>query len=437
MKTSIKTLILAMSCLSTAGIAQANTELHVQRFFGACDAEYGKSVDVDAATGECGIMTTLINKFNQENPDIDVKVSTVEWPGYDQLTAQMASRTPPDVVTMHNSVISDYQSRQLIVPIDDFLKRQGIDKAMFTPTSSNGVTRDGHFFGLPLDTWTMLFHMNMDLMKKANLVDDQGKAIFPTSPQELLDQAHQFKKLTGKPYFIQILTNETAAYARFFYTYMFQQGSQFFADPEHINLQTQDAKNAVNLMRAIYKDNLTTKNMDYPATVSSFSNGDGGVLLNGNWLISNYNKQSHDQSSPLYNNYDVAPYPFLYHQEKAHYVDGHSWVVPNKRRSAELDAAIGKFFKFFADNDYQWSRTGHLPSVSSVLDDPKFLALPHRSEILSITQTGKGLPSGVKRQFAIQDIIGEELAAAVIGDKSVDDALSDAQQRVNDMLSNL
>ncbi len=437
MKTSIKTLTLALSCLMTGGIAQANTELHVQRFFGACDSEYGTSTDVAAANGECGIMTTLINKFNQENPDIDVKVSTVEWPGYDQLTAQMASRTPPDVVTMHDSVISDYQSRHLIVPVDEFLEKQGINKSIFTPTATGGVTRDGQFYGLPLDTWTMLFHMNMKLMKQAGLVDAAGKPILPNSPEELLTQARQFKEKTGKPYFIQILSNETAAYTRIFYTYLFQQDSQFFANPEHINLQTPEAKNIVSLLKTIYDENLTTKNMDYPATVSSFSNGEGGILLNGNWLISTYDKQSHNSDSPLYNSYDIAPYPFLYHKTKAHYVDGHSWVVPNKPRSEELDAAIAKFFKFFADNDYQWSRTGHLPSVNAVLDNPEFLALPHRSEILSVTQTGQGLPSGVKRQFAIQDILGEELAAAIMGDKPIDDALADAEQRVNDMLSNL
>ncbi|SDG73154.1 carbohydrate ABC transporter substrate-binding protein, CUT1 family [Vibrio xiamenensis] len=437
MKTYLSTLSLAIGCLVSATAVQAKTELNIQRFFGACEAEYGQSTDVSSASGECGIMTTLLNKFDKENPDIEVHVSTVEWPGYDQLTAQMASRTPPDVVTMHNSVISDYQSRNLIVPIDQFLAQEKIDKSTFTPTATNGVTRDGQFYGLPIDTWTMLFHINMDLMKQAKLVDDAGKPILPSSPDELLQQAEQFKKATGKPYFIQILSNETAAYARMFYTYMFQQNSHFFDDPSKVSLNTPEAKNIVNLFKQIYDQNLTTKNMDYPATVSAFSNAKGGILLNGNWLLGTYEEQSHQQSSPLYNNYQVAPYPYLFDGAKAHYVDGHSWVVPNQRRSDEKDAAIAKLFKFFADNDIEWSRTGHLPSVASVLKDPAFLSLPHREDILSITQTGRGLPAGVKRQWAVQDIIGEELAAAITGNKSVDDALADAEHRINDMLSNL
>jgi multiple sugar transport system substrate-binding protein len=437
MKTRTKSIAIALGCLLSSGLAQAKTELQLQRFFGACNAEYGESVDVSAASGECGIMTTLINKFNQENPDIDVKVTTVEWPGYDQLTAQMASRTPPDVVTMHNSVISDYQSRHLIVPVDEFLQEAGVDKSTFTPTAQKGVTRDGEFYGLPLDTWTMLYHINMKLMQQADLVDENGEPILPTSPESLLKQAKQFTQATGKPYFIQILSNETAAYTRLFYTYLFQQDSDFFANPDKISLQTPEARNIVNLFKQIYDNDLTTKNMDYPATVSAFSNGKGGILLNGNWLLGTYDKESHKKGSPLYDGYQVAPYPFLYDGAKSHYVDGHSWVVPNKRRSADKDQAIAKLFRFFADNDFEWSRTGHLPSVSAVLDNPEFLALPHRKEILSVTKTGGGLPEGVKRQFAIQDILGEELAAAITGAKPVDEALVDAEGRVNDMLSNL
>lgn len=437
MKPYISTLSLAIGCMLSAGNAIAKTELNIQRVFGACEAEYAKSVDVSAANGECGIMTTLLNKFDAENPDIDVRVTTVEWPGYDQLTAQMASRTPPDVVTMHNSVISDYQSRNLIVPIDDFLKMENVDKSIFTPTATDGVTREDQFYGLPIDTWTMLYHVNMKLMKQANLVDSEGKPIIPNSPEELLAQARQFKQATGKPYFIQILSNETASYTRLLYTYLFQQNSDFFANPEKISLQTPEAKNIVNLFKTIYEEDLTTKNMDYPATVSAFSNGQGGILLNGNWLLSAYDEQAAQADSPFYNAYEAVPYPFLYKGAKAHYVDGHSWVVPSKRRDDEKDAAIAKLFKFFAENDGQWARTGHLPSVSSVLKDEKFLSLPHRSNILSVTQTGRGLPAGVQRQWALQDIIGEELAAAIMGSKDVDEALADAESRINDVLSNL
>jgi len=437
MKLTLPLLASVISSILLTTPVLAKTELNLQRFFGACEAEYGQSTNVQMANGECGIMTTLINKFNAENPDIDVKVTTVEWPGYDQLTAQMASRTPPDIVTMHNSVISDYQSRHLILPIDEILNQAKISTREFTPTALKGVTRGGKTFGLPIDTWTMLYHINMTLMQKANLIDANGNPLLPHSPKQLINYAKQFKQATGKPYFIQILSNETAAYSRLFYTYMFQQKSDFFDNPNAIKLRNNKARNIVNLFKQIYDEGLTTKNMDYPATVSAFANGEGGILLNGNWLISTYQDASEKADSALYHAYETRPYPQLYKGRDARYVDGHSWVMPNKKRSKDNVLATAKFFKFMLDNDIQWARTGHLPSVQAVLKDDAFLQLPHRESLLSVTETGTGLPSEVRRQFAIQDILGEELAAAITGNKPVENALTDAEDRINDMLSNL
>ncbi|MFQ3228915.1 ABC transporter substrate-binding protein [Reinekea sp.] len=423
------------SCMAATG-AMAKTELHLQRFFGACEAEYGENTDVSSAEGECGIMTSLINQFDAEHPDIKVKVTTVEWPGYDQLTAQMASRTPPDLVTMHNSVISDYQSRQLILPINDLLDQGGVSTNDFTSTSLNGVMRDGKVFGMPMDTWTMLYHVNTDLMAEAGLMNADGTPMLPSSSAEMLTMARQFKEKTGKPYLIQILSNETAAYTRMFYTYLFQQDSNFFANPDKVSLQTEAARTILKHFKQVYDEGLTTKNMDYPATVSAFSNAEGGILMNGNWLLGAYTAESNKSDSALYNAYAAYPYPQLYANDDL-YVDGHSWVMPNKKRNKKDLAATAAFFKFMAENDFEWSRTGHLPSMKAVLENPDFQALPYRSELMSVTTRGKGLPGGVKRQFAVQDIIGEELASAITGVKSIDDALLDAEERVNDLLGNL
>ncbi|MET0536289.1 MAG: sugar ABC transporter substrate-binding protein, partial [Steroidobacter sp.] len=49
--------------LAGCGVRQAPNEIIVQRFFGTCRAEYGTRTDVEKAEGECGIMTTLINRF--------------------------------------------------------------------------------------------------------------------------------------------------------------------------------------------------------------------------------------------------------------------------------------------------------------------------------------------------------------------------------------
>lgn len=435
-----KYMLAAASVLAFAATtpALAATELTVQRFFGACDAEFGTNTDASKAVGECGIITSLINKFNADNPDVHVSVTTVEWPGYDQLTAQFAAGDPPDVVTVHHSVLGDYQSRGLLMPLDDLLNSVGISPSDFTDASLSGVTKDGQIYGLPIDNWTMLFHINMDLFKKAELVNADGTPKLPTSVNELMAQAKQFKEKTGKPYFVQNLANEVALYTRNLYTYLFQQDSDFFADPKQVKLNTPEAKKVLEMYKAIYDNDYTTKDMDYAASINAFLAGEGGVHLNGTWVIGDYNASSETAGTALNaGGYAVYPYPQLFPGKKAQYADGHSWAVSQKDRTPEEEAAIGKFLKFFNDNDFEWSRTGHLPAVKAVLESENFKALPHRDTIAAVATLGTPLPSTVQRQFAIQDIIGQEMNAAITGQKQIDAALADMESRINELLANI
>nr|WP_320142900.1 extracellular solute-binding protein [uncultured Cohaesibacter sp.] len=423
--------------MSMSSPVWADTTIELQRFFGACDAEYGDVTDVSKAVGECGIITALVNKFEADNPGIDVNVTTVEWPGYDQLNAQLASNAAPDVVSMHYSAISDYSSRGLLIPLDDVLEAQGLKPSDFTDAGIGGVTKDGKIYGLPFDNWTMLFHVNLNLMKEAGLVKEDGTPVLPHSVDEFFEIGKKFKEATGKPYLVQIYANETSAYTRIFYTLLQQQESDFFSDPTQIKLMTPKAKAAAEFMKKIHDEGLTTLDMDYSAAVSGFSSGKGGIAVNGTWLIGDYDAQSKEEGNALSGGYTVYPVPQFYPAKDSTYVDGHGWVVPRGDRDDEKMEAIGKLFKFFKENDFQWARTGHLPAVKSVFEMEEFKSLPHRDNIAKIAEIGQSLPQEVQRQFAIQDIIGNELAAAVNGDKTVDEALESAQARVNDLLANL
>jgi multiple sugar transport system substrate-binding protein len=117
------------------------------------------------------------------------------------------------------------------------------------------------------------------------------------------------------------------------------------------------------------------------------------------------------------------------------YVSGHSWVVPTRKRTPQQRAAIARFFKFMAAHNFDWARTGHIPAFKAVLDDPRFKALPHRADIAPLASIGRPLPSYVQRQNAIEGIVGEEAVAAFTGQKSIERALGEAEDRVNQLLA--
>lgn len=431
----MKRLILAFAAaLALGSCAQddGKTRIYLQRFFGECGAEYGTSTDVAKAEGECGIMTALINKFNAENPDIRIDVNVVAWPGYPQLSAQMAARDPPDLVTMHEGVISDYAAEGLLEPIEAYLREGAISPAAFTEASRHGVTIGRRIYGLPWDTHGGLFHVNKALFAKAGLMRG-GKPILPNSPEEFIAQARQFQERTGKPYLIQSNVGDPAYAARNQYTYMMAQGAVLFPEPKRISLLTPEGLRVATFFRRINEERLGTLNMDTPAAIAAFMSGEGGIYPTGTWMIGSFQQEATTPGRPLHDSYAVFPYPRLW-GEHVEFVSGHAWVVPARERTPAQRSAIARFFRFMAAHNLHWARAGHLPAFQSVLESPEFKALPHRTDIAPLATIGRPLPTYVQRQSAIEGIIGEEMAAGFIGQKPVRRALAEAERRVNQLL---
>lgn len=425
------TLLLAASC----GQREDQATIYLQRFFGECGAVHGGQTDIAAAEDECGIITRMINRFNADNPDVQVTSNVVAWPGYPQLTAQMAARDPPDLVTMHSGVISDYAAKGLLEPVEPYLREAGIDPASFTDASRRAVTIDGQILGLPFDTHGGLYHVNTKLFEQAGLMRD-GRPILPTSADELLAHARQFKARTGKPYLIQSLVADPAYQTRNIYTYLMAQGVAIFPDAEHIRLQTPEARRIVAFFKQIGDEGLSTPSMDTPAAIAAFRTGGGGIYPTGTWMIGEFQTQSQTPGQPLYQSYGVYPYPRLW-GEQTSFVSGHVWVVPRRERTAAQRSAIARFFRFMADRNLDWARTGHLPAFRNVIESQAFRDLPHRQDIAPLAGFGQPLPGYVRRQAAIEGLIGEEIAAAVNGQKAIDQALADAERRVNALLEQL
>jgi multiple sugar transport system substrate-binding protein len=433
----VKRGLLALLALLAVGCSSGDdrTEIVVQRFFGECGAAYGRSTDIATAETECGILTTLINKFEADNPDIRLKVNVVAWPGYPQLSAQIAAGDPPDLVTMHQSVISDYQGRGLLEPMDGVLRQAAIDPASFTAAARAGVVKDGKAYALPWDTIGRLFHVNTKLMAQAGLMRD-GKPLMPNSPEELLQHARQFKQRTGKPYLIQAHVSAPDFHVALLYTYLLAQDATVFPDNRHIRINTPEAQRIVALFRQIYEEGLTTRNQDFPAATASFIKGEGGIFPVGTWMIGPYDTEAGDPKSPLHDSYAVVPFPRLWGQP-ASFVDGHAWVMPRAERTDAERAAVARFLRFLATYNYDWSRTGQLPAFQAVIETPQFRALRHRADIAPLASTGEQLPDYVQRQNAVQGLIGEELEAAITGIKPVPEALADAERRVNELYSQM
>jgi multiple sugar transport system substrate-binding protein len=424
--------------VSINALAQQRTEITLARFFGTCEADYGRSQDVAAARGECGVMTALVNRFNATNTEgIVVRPQIIEWgPYYQQLTARLAARDVPTIAVMHTSQIGDFIRARLVEPIEGDLQASGIDINDFTPQARTGVTYDAHIYALPWDTHSWLWHINVGMFRRAGLIDAKGAPILPRNVDELIEHASRVRKATGKPYFVMasLAGGDAANAARSFYTLLYEQnGTLFSSGFQRANFQTREARAAFGVFEQLARHSAITRGLDGGAALSGFLNGQGAVMLTGTWRIDDFLAAAARPGSALSEGYAARIFPNLFGSE-AVWADNHSWVLLRGGTNPRTRHAAMVFLKYLWDNNAQWARGGgHLPVRTSVMAE--YARLPQRENIVRIAQIGRALPHDVRRQFGLQALIGEEITNIINGNKSMEQALRDAQQRADQLLS--
>jgi multiple sugar transport system substrate-binding protein len=309
--------VVALATLATALTApthaQDKVEITLSRFFGSCEADWGKSTEVKKARGECAVITTLVNQFNASNKEgIVVKPQVSEWgPYYDQLSARIVARDVPAIAVMHRTSLRDFAVRKLLEPLDADFKTAGIDTSDFTSHARGGSYVDGKVYGLPFDTFAWLWHVNTNRLRAAGLVKADGSPMVPGSPDELLAQARKYKQATGKPYIAWATSGTVPITTWTFLSLALQQEGELFttgAKPR-LNLSTPEVTAVMNLLNTMYNEGLVVPSADSAGVNQTFFKGDVAVALSGTWRIDDFLAQSEKTDSPLHKGYTVMPVP--------------------------------------------------------------------------------------------------------------------------------
>ncbi|RVT81711.1 extracellular solute-binding protein [Rhodobacteraceae bacterium CCMM004] len=423
MKHVLLTAALAATTLATAAPAQ---EVTLGRFFGACE---DAGTDTTASTGEACIIQSIINAADAELDGITITTLPTDWGNYyDQIKAAYAGGTPPDVHVMHRHRIPEFAGLGALGEISGDLESVGIDPGDWSETALAAVSYNGGVYGVPMDFHANLWHVNMDILAEAGLVQD-GKPILPSSPQELMAHAQQVKDATGKDY----LAADFAQFpigVRLVLALMWQQNANIFTDDGTATIDTEAARNAVTAITQLFDAGLADPQLNYADSQQAFLNGETAILVNGTWVVDFYTAEAAKEEVGL-DTYYAADFPTLF-DTGATWADSHMWAIPSTLEGEDRMAAL-KVLAFINDHNIDWARTGHMAVRTSVVESDAYKALPHRAEYAGTAAIAKDTPPSA-RYGAIQDVLNRELQAIWLTGKSVDDALSDAEIEVQDLL---
>ena len=420
----------AVSAFALPATAQDQT-VTLSRFFGACE---NAGTDFEGAVGEACIIQSLINAASAADNGVTVETREVDWGAfYDQMKAAYAAQSAPDIHVMHRSRLIRFTSIGAVADLTDDLVAAGIDPTDWAPSARDAASYNGQIYAVPLDIHANLWHVNLDMLEAAGLTEN-GEAIIPSSPEELLAQAAAVKDATGMDYLAAEFADGMLG-VRFMLSMVWQQGADVFND-DGAQFDTDEARTSIAVLTELMDTGSVTTTHDYASSEKAFINGETAILVNGTWVVDAYAAQAADPSTAL-QNYTAYSMPVLFGDEGATWADSHMWVIPAslKENDPEKYQAALRVLAFLNENNLAWAKTGHMAVRTSVLESDEYAQLPSRANYALTAAMARDVPA-TEYYGAIQDAVGREVRSIWLTGKSVDDALADIDDAIEEILDN-
>jgi multiple sugar transport system substrate-binding protein len=413
------------------GAQSEPTTLQLWRFFNECTSQFEGVTQLADTTDVCAVQQVLANQWNAEHPELQVETTSLVWPGVVELNAALAAGTPPDIMSMHAFRIPAYASRGILTPLTGYLEEAGIDVDDLLPNVRDAVTYNGEIYALPFDVHGILWHINLDVWDQVGLLDEAGNPMIPVGLEAFEAACQQVLDATGSPIFGGGDDDIIGTEVIWFSIYAQMGGS--VADEEGMpSVNTPLAVEALEIQKRL-RDQGCFSTGELGHTYERFNQGTVASVNGGTWMVNEFDAQVRDPNAGLKNLY-VASFP-QFGDNPAVWGGSHTWVVPLGPNAdpARIRAAV-QYLKFFLDNQLAWTRTGHATVRQSVLDSPEYQALPHHDEYADFANQVVYFPKSLW-VTAIDQIMHEETQAALLGEKTPEQALNDAQSRLVDIAS--
>jgi multiple sugar transport system substrate-binding protein len=318
-------------------------------------------------------MLRLVQRFNRENPDVNVLMQRMDWATYyNKLFVAGIGRRAPEVFVLQSWAVERFARARFVRTIDDLTGgANGLNAQNIDPNIWDSVQVGGKHYGLPLDIWLLGMYTNRRLLREAGLVDARGEPKPPQTRQEFLDAARRLTRDTngdGTPdQWGFVFTNLDSNV----YTVMRQFGGPFFT-PDHSRCLLNDPRNVAALQFCcdlIRRYRVAPPPENFDAWIG-FRQGKVGMAFEGIYMLDDLRKQ-HDLD------YGGAPVPLL-GAERAVWAGSHNLCLRADLKGPELQAAW-RFLKFLSDNSIDWAAGGQVPARRDLRDTARFRAMPVQS----------------------------------------------------------
>ncbi|HEY9608866.1 sugar ABC transporter substrate-binding protein [Allocoleopsis sp.] len=373
----------------------------------------------------------LIARFEAENPGVKVRWVDIPWAAMEnKILTAVSAKTAPDVVNLNPGFASQLASRNAWLELDSRVP-EAVRK-QYLPNIWKDSTLNNKSFGIPWYLTSSVTVYNKDLLQKAGISKP------PATYAELAQVAKQIKDKTGKyAFFVTVVPEDSGEVLESFV----KMGVELVDAQGKAAFNTPKGKAAFQYWVDFYKQGLMPKEaltQGHRRAIELYQEGETALLSSGAEFMDTIAK-----NAPSIANVSAAA-PQITGETGKKNVAVMNLVIP--RDTDNPDAAL-KFALFVtnSENQLDFAKAANvLPSTLDALQqyrrslsgDGKTSAVEQARDIsASQMQEAEVLIPTMKNLNKLQKVIYENLQAAMLGEKTVDQAVADAAQAWNSSLS--
>ena len=372
----------------------------------------------------------LITSFESQNQGIKVNWVDIPWDGMEnKILTAVSAKTPPDVVNLNPGFASQLAGRNAWLDLD--AKIPADVRSSYLPNIWKASTLNGKSFGIPWYLTTRLTIYNTDLLKQAEI------AKVPSTYTELAQVAKQIKDKTGKyAFFVTFVPQDSGEVLESFV----QMGVNLLDASNKAAFNTEQGKAAFQYWVDLYKNGLLPKEAltkGHRHGINLYQSGETAMLTSGPEFL----KTIAQNAPKIAQASSIAPQ--LTGETGKKNVAVMNVVIP--RDTKKPDAAV-KFALYLTNDQNQLAfakAANVLPSTVKALADSYFKEVPANAETydkartVSATQLQQAevLTPTLKNFNVLQKAIYDNLQAAMLDEKTVDQAITDAEKEWNSQQS--
>jgi len=377
-------------------------------------------------------LRSLIGEFEKNYPNIHVELQIIPHARvFDKLMISTAGGRPPDVSRISSLWFHTCAEKGLFENLDPYIKRdKTFDIHDFYQEAVEGWGKhNGRVYAIPTDIDVYAMYFNRNTFDRAGIP-------YPNWTWDWNDYLAAARKLTKDTDGDGRTDQWGTSLDQFWQSYIYQNGGSIVsADFKKCTLNEPKAWEALQWMCDLINREHVAPGVEETAQIGArklFTSGRLGMFISGSWDAELNFK---DQIKGF--EYDAAPLPKG--KMRTTFIGGAAYAIlsrsKHKREAWEL-------VKWMTGAEYQRRAAVDsqiIPSRKSVAESGAFLKLKkppnNRAVFLQMIQYGRPLPPVACAQ-EMNEVIGAELALALLGKESAKTACEKVTPKVNQLLRN-